>query len=193
LEVGSFGGKSLEAALKGNEEVIAAACDPEYSDSLRQVVERYSVKFFHQPFEVVDLATINQSIGVMYLDNDHSYENTLNHLIKVIPYLADKAMVFVDDHCYCRSYNAVRDFVRDHATNVTIVHELWPECDIAKAMTNHCLEDWYNGFVCLEWEREPERLPHEFDEAVLGGFHCRGEGPYPKGYEEIVKEITGSF
>jgi hypothetical protein len=189
LEVGSFGGKSLEAALVGHEDIPTYACDIEYQDSLRHVVEKYGITFFHCPFEELDLLLIKHKVGAFYLDNDHSYENTYKHLEYVIPVLADKAYVFVDDHCYVRSYNAVRDFLRDHAANFTLVHEMWPECDIFKAMTNHCLEDWYNGFCLLEYEREPERLPHQLDEDTLGGYHCRGEGPYPEKWRPFIKKM----
>jgi hypothetical protein len=191
LEVGCFKGKSLEAACHDTPDVVKYGCDIEFHGSLKEVVDQQHINFFHEDFGTLDIKKILHPVGVFYLDNDHSYENTYGHLKRAISVLANKALVFVDDHAYARSYNAVRDFVRDHAENFTIVHEMWPECDIFRAMTNHCLNDWYNGWVILEYERQPGRLPNELDDAVLGGFHCRSEGPYPVGWEDVVKKVTG--
>jgi hypothetical protein len=189
FEVGSFGGKSLEAALVGHEGIPTYACDIEYQDSLRRIIGRYGITFFHQSFDAVDLSEIKHPVGVFYLDNEHTYEQTYNHLVKVMPVLAEKAYIFVDDHAYVRSYNAVRDFLRDHAVNFTLVHEMWPECDIFAAMTNHCLDSWHNGWAIIEYEKEPQRLPNELDTDVLGSYHCGGGVVYPEKWRHIWEEV----
>jgi hypothetical protein len=185
FEVGSFGGKSLEAALVCNEDVPTYACDLECQDSLRGVVEKYGVTFFHNKFEEVDLSQLKHPIGVYYFDGDHDYGPTYDGLLFMERYLADKALIFLDDYCYVRVYNAVRDFVKLYSENYTIVHEMWPECDIFAAMTNHCLDDWYNGWVIIEYERHPERLPRELDTDVLGSYHCGGGVVYPEKWREV--------
>jgi hypothetical protein len=190
LEVGSFGGRSLESSCINNEEVPKYSCDIELSDALNEVVSNpeYNITFFKEDFSTLDLSKINHSISVYYYDGDHSYEKTYEGLQKIIPVLSDKALVCLDDIAYVRVYNAVRDFVRDNSTNFTIVNELWPECDIFAAMTNHCIQFWYNGWCIIEFERYPERLPNELDTDVLGSFHCGGGIVYPEKYKDIHKK-----
>lgn len=155
FEVGCLHGSSLAAACYGNDDKIKYAADVEIQGDLQYLIDTMpNLSFKLGNFFDMDLSSfLDLSIGVMYYDADHSYKATIDALEKITPYLADKAIIFMDDLEYGSVYNAWRAFMRKHPEQFTIVHEFWTP-DKFVACTKGYEENFWDGFAIAEFERE---------------------------------------
>jgi len=122
VEVGTFRGTSLISALRGNDDLDAVAIDDfSFSEASREQLEANLERFgvagrptilegdFHEV--LTGGALSERSVGVYYYDAGHSYEDQLDGLRLIEPYLADEALVIVDDSDWERVERADRDFL----------------------------------------------------------------------------------
>jgi predicted O-methyltransferase YrrM len=106
VEVGSYHGASLVAAMRGNDGDFVGIDDFSYGGTsrrrLRRNLERFDVGgatiLDGDAFEVLGRDTLApRRAGVFYLDAAHDYEDQLRLLEAAEPWLAGTALVVVDD------------------------------------------------------------------------------------------------
>lgn len=107
VEIGTFRGTSLISAMLGNEgREFVAIDDFSFRDGTREQLETNLERFgLPEPtilegdaFELVRGGALEgRRAGVYYYDNGHEYEQQLEALRMIEPYLAERALVIVDD------------------------------------------------------------------------------------------------
>jgi predicted O-methyltransferase YrrM len=106
VEIGTFRGTSLIAAMLGNQESKFVGIDDfSFGDGNRDELQANLDRFALEPeivegdaFEVLrGEALAGTRIGVYYYDNGHEYEQQLDGLRLVEPYLSSPALLIVDD------------------------------------------------------------------------------------------------
>lgn len=124
VEVGSFRGTSLISALLGNDDADAIAIDDfSLRDGSRAQLEANLARFglAGRP-EIVEGdafalmrgdALAGRRIGVYYYDAGHSYEQQLDGLRLVEPYLSERALLLVDDSDWDRVAHAIADHLAE--------------------------------------------------------------------------------
>jgi len=122
VEVGTFRGTSLIAALRGNDGLDAVAIDDfSFRDGSREQLEANLARFrlagratiLEGEFQEVlaSDALGDRSVGVYYYDAGHSYEEQLEGLRLIEPHLAGEALLIVDDSDWERVERADRDYL----------------------------------------------------------------------------------
>ena len=87
-------------------------------------------------------ALAGRSVGVFYYDACHDYEAQLEALRLVEPYLAEPALVIVDDSDWPRVQNAVRDYLAGQPRARLLVEI---------AGSTHGQPQWWEGMQVLAW------------------------------------------
>jgi hypothetical protein len=179
FEVGCFHGSSLYAASRYNDDIPKYACDIKMTDTLKGTMKHIeNLTFFEHDFFTLDMEEeLNHKVGVFFFDSRHEYEDLINALTKIEPFLADKAIVVIDDIEFNRTYNACRDFFKrpENVDRWTIVHEFWTP-DKFISVTRGYPEGWWNGLAIAEFERIPDR-PNQLIEWVAMQVY-KGNAPY---------------
>jgi predicted O-methyltransferase YrrM len=117
VEVGSYRGTSLIAAMTGNDGLFVAIDDWSLGDGdNHQLVSNLDRRGLRATIIDGDaFATLRRGIpapvGAYYYDNGHEYEQQLDGLRLVEPYLASPALVIVDDTDWERVERAVDDYL----------------------------------------------------------------------------------
>jgi predicted O-methyltransferase YrrM len=120
VEVGTFKGTSLIAAMLSNEGTFIGVDDFLFSDGsreeLKQNLERFAVAHAEilegDAFELLrGDALAGRNIAVYYYDNGHAYEQHLDGLRLVEPHLASPALMIVDDTDWERVARATTDYL----------------------------------------------------------------------------------
>ena len=121
VEVGSFRGTSLIAALLGNEGDFVAIDDFSFREASREQLEANLSRFGldgratileGDAFELLRGGALEgRRAGVYYYDAAHSYEQQLDGLVLAEPYLADRALLVVDDSEWDFVERATRDYL----------------------------------------------------------------------------------
>jgi predicted O-methyltransferase YrrM len=168
LEVGSFQGKSLVAALIGNSHAHAVACDnftlfddpnsPKNFDILKQNLARYRlserVQFFDCDFREL-LAGWNARqlprVGVYFYDGAHDEESQFLGVRMVEDLLADNAVVIVDDWRHAEDSESYAEAGTQRA--ISDSPNKWAITHVLPARYNGDLEQWWNGVGVLRFER----------------------------------------
>jgi protein O-GlcNAc transferase len=119
-EAGSFRGTSLIGAALGNQADLVAIDDFSKADAdqseLRENLARFGVLgvtiLEGDVFELLRGDSLaGKRIGVWYYDAGHAYEQQLDGLRLVEPYLADRALLIVDDSDWEQVGAATRDYL----------------------------------------------------------------------------------
>ena len=79
-------------------------------------------------------------VNVYYYDGDHSYENQLEGLDIMVPHLAEKCVILVDDINWNQVKKANRDFIKRHRDFKLAL--------IIRTKMNGS-KDWWNGFSVI--------------------------------------------
>ena len=121
VEVGSFRGTSLVAAMLGNEEKQFVAIDDfSMRDASRAQLERNVARFGLTGAEILEGdafeilrsdALDGRSVGVYYYDAAHTYEQQLDGLRLAEQHLANEALLIVDDTDWDFVARAVGDYL----------------------------------------------------------------------------------
>ena len=125
VEVGSLRGTSLIAAMVGNDDADFVAIDDfSMQDGSRKQLERNVEQFGLEvptivegdAFQVIPSGALaGKSVGVYYYDAGHSYEQQLDGLRMIEPWLADRALLIVDDTDWEQVERATRDYLEQPA------------------------------------------------------------------------------
>ena len=153
VEVGAFRGSSLIGALLDNDGVEFVAIDDfSRSDSSREELERNLTRFGldgrvtileGDAFELLPGGALaGRRVGVYYYDAAHTYEQQLDGLLLAEPYLADDALLIVDDTDWDFVDAAVRDY-RAQRPNVASLVRI-----VGKDKGQPW---WWEGVEVMEW------------------------------------------
>jgi protein O-GlcNAc transferase len=119
VEVGTYHGTSLIAAMLGNKGDFVALDNWSLGDGSREQLERNLERYGltatlleGDAFETLRSGALaGRSVGVYYYDNGHEYEQQLDGMRLIEPYLASPALVIVDDTDWERVERAVDDYL----------------------------------------------------------------------------------
>ena len=164
LEVGTYMGKSLISAMAGNYPRPVYAVDnfSEFEENsyevLRSYLESYGVFddicFCNGDFrEVLGAGIVTTPIGLYFYDGSHDCESQYVAMKLVEPFLADEALILVDDWRYApdsRSFarEGTLQAVAESDGRMKLLYEL-------PARFNGDLGMWWNGLGVLSYRREP--------------------------------------
>ena len=195
FEVGCLFGSSLDAASRNNDSIKKYAADIVVQGEMPRLIREIpNLKFHHGDFFNLDLDSfLEHPVGVYYFDGPHDREPSINGLERIIPYLADKALILYDDiDGYSRAFNAWRYFMRKHSDQFMTIHEFFTP-DQFMACTKGYPEGWWDGFAIAEFERQPEERDEDIEGIAIARYHAIG--PYnndPKVYyPKELKHIHG--
>jgi protein O-GlcNAc transferase len=150
VEVGTYRGTSLVGALVGNEGTVAVALDNwSMGEGSREQLEANLEGFGldatlleGDAFETLRRG-VPSPVGVYYYDNGHEYEQQLDGMRLVEPYLASPALVIVDDTDWERVERAVDDYLaaQPRATEIYRVDG-----------KDRGHPEWWEGMRVLRWD-----------------------------------------
>ncbi|XGV99594.1 MAG: tetratricopeptide repeat protein [Leptolyngbya sp. BL-A-14] len=170
-EVGCFQGSTLTGALLNHPDCLAYAIDNfsefdvahENQSKLMQNLATFGLEeqvfFCDQDFEAffADLRSLNpvERIGVYLYDGAHDYRSQLMGLLLAKPFLADRALIIVDDSNWDPVQQANWDFIAAH-----------PQCslllDLPTPGNGH--PTFWNGLQILSWDAQ---ATHHYDWSTL--------------------------
>ena len=158
-EVGCFQGATLIGALLNHSERMAYAVDNfsefdkfgENLDNLRDNLAKFGIEeqifFCNQDFEefLLNLRdfSIDDKIGVYLYDGGHDYRSQLLGLLLVKPFLAEQALIIIDDSNWSVVQQANWDFIATH-----------PQCQLLLDLPTFKDGDstFWNGIQVLSWD-----------------------------------------
>lgn len=153
VEIGTFRGTSLIAAMVGNEADFVAIDDFSMGKGSRDALDENLARFGLEgratilegdAFELLrGGALAERRVGVYYYDAAHDYQSQLGSLGLVEPFLAERALLIVDDS----DWEAVGRATRDYLAAQPRARMLF---DIAGK--RHGQPDWWEGVHVLAWE-----------------------------------------
>jgi len=115
VEVGTYRGTSIVAAMLGNDGTFVALDNWSFSDGSREQLDENLARYDLAPeilegdaFETLRGNRLARyTVGVYYYDNGHEYEQQLDALRLIEPHLAETALLVVDDTDWERVERAV--------------------------------------------------------------------------------------
>jgi predicted O-methyltransferase YrrM len=154
VEVGSFRGTSLIAAMLDNEQPQFVAVDDfSFREAKRATLERNLAAFGllsrvriveGDAFEILRDGTLPDAIGVYYYDAAHTYRQQLEGLRLAEPFLADRALLIVDDTDWDYVAAATADYLRAQP-HAHLILEIGGKDKGAP--------QWWEGVQVLAWAR----------------------------------------
>ncbi|GAB4382515.1 MAG: hypothetical protein Kow00121_42900 [Elainellaceae cyanobacterium] len=158
-EVGCFQGSTLIGALLEHPKPMAYAIDNfsefdpsgEGESKLAANLEQFDLSnqicFCNQDFEAFfyDLQELQpeEKIGVYLYDGAHDYRSQLMGLLSVRPFLADRALIIVDDSNWSAVQQANWDFIATHS-------QCRLELDLRTPGNGH--HSFWNGLQVISWD-----------------------------------------
>jgi protein O-GlcNAc transferase len=153
VEVGTYHGTSLIAAMLDNDARFVAIDNWSLGDGSRERLDRNLVRFgFADRAELIEgdaFETLRsdrlagRKVGVYYYDNGHEYEQQLDGLRLIEPYLLSPALVIVDDTDWERVERAVDDYVAQQPRAQEVLR-----VDGKDRGAPH----WWEGMRVLRWD-----------------------------------------
>jgi predicted O-methyltransferase YrrM len=152
VEVGTLRGTSLIAAMRGNEDRDFVAIDSwDMDGGSRDLVEKNLRRFGLPPptllegdaFDLIrDGALAGRRVGAYYYDAAHRYEQQLEGLRLIEPYLSGRAVLIVDDADWERIRRATADYLAEQ-----------PRARLAWEVSgsDHGRPEWWEGVQVLAW------------------------------------------
>jgi predicted O-methyltransferase YrrM len=151
VEVGTYHGTSLISAMVGNDGSFVALDNWSLGDGSRAQLEANLAGFGldatlieGDAFETLRSAALDGiAIGVYYYDNGHEYEQQLDGMRLVEPYLASPSLVIVDDTDWERVGRAVDDYLAAQPRATEIYR-------VDGKDSGH--PEWWEGMRVLRWD-----------------------------------------
>jgi predicted O-methyltransferase YrrM len=167
LEVGTYQGKSLIAAMAGNLNRPAVACDnfSEFTESpaeslaiLQKNLAIYdlteSVRFYDEDFKTLFEKWQDYhlpQIGVYFYDGAHDDVSQYEAIHQVEPLLANQALVIIDDWRFAKDSGSYAEVATRRA--IAESPNTWQIQWILPARYNGDLDMWWNGVAVLGFQR----------------------------------------
>lgn len=150
VEVGSYQGRSLAAAMRGNRGDFVSIDDFEFREASREACERNApgaTILEGDAFELLRSGALgDRRVGVYFYDAAHDYQSQLDALRLVEPNLAERALLIVDNADREEVARATRDYLAGQPKARLLV-----EIEGKSAGQAH----WWDGMHVLAWEAEP--------------------------------------
>ncbi len=153
VEVGTYQGTSLIAAMLGNDGDFVALDNWSMGDGSREQLDTNLARFGltgrpaileGDAFETLRRGALEgRTVGVYYYDNGHEYEQQLDGMRLIEPYLASPALVIVDDTDWERVERAVDDYV-EQQPRVTEILNIDGK--------DRGAPQWWEGMRILRWD-----------------------------------------
>ena len=153
LNIGCWKGFSLIAGMiETNCQVIGVDNFSEFGgpkETLVQNFNKYKNIKLHKFYELDYIDFFNKfekekkSINFYFYDGEHSYKNQYENLILVDQFLANDAIIMIDDINFIDVENASKDFVSKYSKNYKILREI-------KTANNHCHPSYWNGLMFIK-------------------------------------------
>jgi predicted O-methyltransferase YrrM len=151
LEVGTFRGTSLVAAMLGNDGDFVALDDWSREESSRAQLDanlaRYALEatmIEGDAFETLRSGALaGRTVGVYYYDNGHEYEQQLDGMRLIEPHLASPALVIVDDTDWERVERAVDDYLAEQPRATEIYRADGKD---------RGRPEWWEGMRVIRWD-----------------------------------------
>ena len=152
VEVGTFRGTSLIAAMLDNTGAFVALDNWSMGDGSREQLDLNLARFRltgaefleGDAFETLRSGALEgRTVGVYYYDNGHEYEQQLDGMRLIEPYLASPALVIVDDTDWERVERAVDDYLEEQprATEILSIDG-----------KDRGAPQWWEGMRVLRWD-----------------------------------------
>jgi hypothetical protein len=161
VEIGSFYGASLIGAMRGNDGDFVAidrfsfdvpqvrdrklppASRAGLEESLRRFGEERATILEGDAFELVQGGALgDRRVGVYYYDGPHDYASQLRGLRMIEPWLADEALLVVDDYDWDEVAGGTREYLESEPRAELLV-------EIAGEEGNQLW--WWDGVAVLGW------------------------------------------
>jgi predicted O-methyltransferase YrrM len=154
VEIGTYHGTSLIAAMLDNDAEFVAIDNWSLGEGGREQLERNLARFgFADRPEIIEgdafqtlrsAKLAGRTVGVYYYDNGHEYEEQLDGMRLIEPYLSSPALVIVDDTDWERVERAVDDYLEQQprATEVVRVDG-----------KDRGAPQWWEGMRLFRWDR----------------------------------------
>jgi predicted O-methyltransferase YrrM len=168
LEVGTYQGKSLISAMLDNPPVPVFACDnfSEFEGNSLEVTKgnlrRYGledkVTFYNCGFiEIYCPEKLPIPVGLYFYDAGHEEEPQYLAIARIEPFLADEALVIVDDWCYrpelpFYAKKGTMRAIHESSHHWQLMYELPARFNTDRAM-------WWNGVGLLSFRRSRAERP----------------------------------
>ena len=153
VEVGTYHGSSLIAAMFESDADFVALDNWSLGDGSREQLERNLARFDlagrptlieGDAFDTLRSGALEgRRVGVYYYDNGHEYEQQLDGMRLIEPYLVDGALVIVDDTDWERVERAVADYLAGQPRAAEIFRAG------GKGRGN---PEWWDGMCVLRWD-----------------------------------------
>src|SRR2546423_6463444 len=153
VEVGTYHGTSLIAAMLDNDAEFVAIDNWSLGDGSREQLDRNLARFgFAGRAEIIEgdaFETLRsgrlagRKVGVYYYDNGHEYEQQLDGMRLIEAYLASPALVIVDDTDWERVEQAVEDYLAQQPRATQLLR-----IDGKERGAPH----WWEGMRVLRWD-----------------------------------------
>jgi predicted O-methyltransferase YrrM len=157
VEVGSFKGQSLIAAMLGNAGDFVGIDDFSMEGGGRALLEANLRRHGLTGYTILEgdafallrgEALTGRRVGVYYYDAAHDYQSQLDALRLVEPYLVEGALLIVDDTDWKQVRRALRDYRRSQP-RARLLAEI--------AGKDRGQPWWWEGVQVLRWEAGPTR------------------------------------
>jgi predicted O-methyltransferase YrrM len=155
VEIGTHHGTSLIAAMVGNEGIDFVAVDNfSFSEGSRERLDENISRFgMERPtilegdaFELIPGGALgDRRVAVYYYDNGHEYEQQLDGLRMIEPWLAERALLIVDDTDWERVDRATRAYLDQQRRARLLVWIPGKERGYPA---------WWEGVQVLAWEAD---------------------------------------
>jgi predicted O-methyltransferase YrrM len=152
VEVGTYRGTSLIAAMLGNTGEFVALDNWSMGDGSREQLDLNLARFGLTGAAIVEGdafetlrsdALEGRAIGVYYYDNGHEYEQQLDGMRLIESYLASPALVIVDDTDWERVERAVDDYLEQQPRAKEI---------LSIDGKDRGAPQWWEGMRILRWD-----------------------------------------
>lgn len=163
VEIGTFTGYTLlSAQLENSRHVIGIdnfalwLCSEGKTvapyELLKSNVNRYAqgvTSVLAQDFREAKLVD-DKKVGVFFIDGEHTYKDVIESFAWAEPYLADQAIIVLDDTNATGVTEAMRDWIRDHPAYEEIFY-----CKTAPSKNEGTKMDWlfHNGIAIVRYQR----------------------------------------
>jgi protein O-GlcNAc transferase len=150
VEVGSFKGASLIAASRAWAGDVVAIDDFSMGEGNRAVLESNLERFGGHAtilegdaFELLRRGALEgRRVGIYYYDAAHDYESQLEGLRLIEPYLAERALLVVDDSDWERVERAIGDYLAEQPRARELAR---------RAGKDRGHPEWWEGATVLAW------------------------------------------
>ncbi len=151
-EIGALVGASLVSTLYGNDHLQATSCDnfslfsTEQQDSRTQFFENCNkfvpnrFKLLEKDFQTVVKEDLPAGIDLFFSDGPHSYEEQRQAITYTVPFLADEAIIVIDDFQWQNPCAGTMKGLKESDIDI-----LWC-CTLDSGVRSGCGDrDWWNG------------------------------------------------